>query len=193
MQQNAAQKHARGAPQPPAPPFRHTNGIRAPNQPGGQPNGAASQAIPPTGQLNGAQSTIPFPGNAPQPNGVPGTSAGPPGPTGPQPSQNASQTMPNQRPGPPQRMPAGNYQSPTMAHSPPNPPPGSQPINTMGAVGTNQPLTQMNMTNQQRAMLPPNGPPMGSTQQTPQPAFQSLVGRSPSNPGSPAQHNSMAR
>ena len=59
----------------------------------------------------------------------------------------------------------------------------------LGPVGANQPLTQMNRGN----MPPPNGPqgPMGTPQQTPQPAFQQFVGRSPSNPGSPAQNNLM--
>lgn len=107
---------------------------------------------PPQGMPNGTQ--VPFPGNAP--NGMPL-----PGPAGQQP-------IPNQR-----RMANGAppFQSPTMAHSPPNAPqaPGT------GLVGANTPLTQM--ANARGTMPPP--------QQTPQPGFAQL-GRSPSNPSSPA-------
>lgn len=97
--------------------------------------------------------------------------------------------LPGQRPAPPQQqqraMNGAPFQSPTMAHSPPNHSGAPQPpnsIGSMGPVGANQSLTQ-------GGMHPPNGPrvPMGQ-QQTPQPVFQSL-GRSPSNPGSPAQGN----
>ena len=74
------------------------------------------------------------------------------------------------------------FQSPQMAHSPPNTQPGgAPPHNPMAPVGQNQPLTQMN----RGQMHPPNGPP--GAQQTPQQqAFQNLHGRSSSNPGSPA-------
>lgn len=104
------------------------------------------------------------------------------------------QLHPNQRPVAPQQRGVNGapFQSPTIAHSPPNASGGAQssnPIGNMGPVGANQPLTQMGAS--RGNMLPPNGPQgaMGNPQQqTPQPAFQQLVGRSPSNPGSPANN-----
>ncbi|OBZ74237.1 hypothetical protein A0H81_06447 [Grifola frondosa] len=69
---------------------------------------------------------------------------------------------------------------------------GQAPLSVMmglGQVGGSQPLTQMN----RRGMLPPppqsGGPGGMGGQQMSQAAFQSLVGRSPSQPGSPAQNH----
>ncbi|KAI1786017.1 hypothetical protein LXA43DRAFT_82822 [Ganoderma leucocontextum] len=183
--QAAVQKQQQTRPgppgQPPAGRFA-ANGVRPPNSGGPQPNGVA----PPPGQQpgplpNGAPSAVPFPGNGPQPNGVPGPSAGPPGGPPPQ-GPNMPQGPPNQRPVPPQRgMNGGPFHSPTMAHSSPNAQGGPQQHNPMAGVGQNQALAQM------RGM-PPNGPP--GAQHTPQQQYQTLVGRSPSNPGSPAVQQS---
>ena len=99
----------------------------------------SARLCPPDGPMpNGAQSAVPFPGNMVQANGVPGSSAGPP-PAGVAPPQGLAA----QRPGAPQqRGPNGvPFQSPTTAHSPPNPPNGpgtSQPTSGLGPVGANQ-------------------------------------------------------
>ncbi|KAI0676144.1 hypothetical protein C8Q78DRAFT_964327 [Trametes maxima] len=183
--QIASQSAAQKANRPGANPPRYANGVRPPTQNGPQPNGVVHQ--PPPGTLpNGVQNAVPFPGNAPQPNGVPGTSAGPPGGV-PPPQANgpAPQHAQGQRPvAPQQRAPNGApFQSPTMAHSPPNVSGGPQqgnPASGIGPVGANAPLTQMRSN-----MPPPPTGPMGNPQHTPQPQYQ-LVGRSPSNPGSPA-------
>ena len=148
-----------------------SNGIHHPPQPSGP-------------HPNGTPNSVPFPGNAPQPNGIPGPSTGLPGPP---PGQNPPQFMPNQRPGPPPQRGANGvpFPSPTMANSPPHNPGAPQP-NMGGGVGTNTPLTQMN---NRTGMLPPAGPqgPMGNPQHTPQQGFQPL-GRSPSGPASPASN-----
>ncbi|KAI0653019.1 hypothetical protein C8Q70DRAFT_656777 [Cubamyces menziesii] len=184
--QAAAQKPNRTGPAPPRYPV---NGARPPAQTGPPPNGIGPQGpqqLLGANMPNGAPNSIPFPGNATQANGVQGTSAGPPG-VAPPPSQgNAPHLVQGQRP--PQRgLNGGLYHSPTMAHSPPNTQGGSQQgsaVGGMGPVGTNPPLTQINNRGN---MPPPSGPvaSMGTPQHTPQPAYQQLVKRSPSNPGSP--------
>ncbi|KAI0331696.1 hypothetical protein GY45DRAFT_601182 [Cubamyces sp. BRFM 1775] len=185
--QAAAQKPNRTGPAPP----RYTaNGARPPTQAGPPPNGIGPQGpqqLLGANMPNGAPNSIPFPGNASQANGVQGTSSGPPGVAPPPPQGNAPHLVQGQRP--PQRgVNGGQFHSPTMAHSPPNAQGGTQqsnPVGGMGPVGTNPPLTQINNRGN---MPPPSGPiaSMGTPQHTPQPAYQQLVKRSPSNPGSPA-------
>ncbi|KAI0737354.1 hypothetical protein C8Q80DRAFT_330501 [Daedaleopsis nitida] len=176
---------------------RYPNGQRPPNQIPPQTNGVPPGSTQPGAMPNGThQNTVPFPGNAPQPNGIPGSSAGPPVSAGSSQPPGMPPGLTNQRVMPPQQQRAMNgappFQSPTMAHSPPNAP-GAHPPNTigsMGPVGTNQPLTQIGNSSRPGAMHPPTGPPvpMAGQQPTPQSGYPQL-GRSPSNPGSPAQNN----
>ncbi|KAI8985655.1 hypothetical protein BD414DRAFT_537151 [Trametes punicea] len=182
--QNASQKPNRTGPPPP----RYANGARPPTQNGPQINGIGPHGPQPQSATmpNGAPHAVSFPGNASQANGVPGSSAGPPGGAPPPPQAHVAHMVPGQRPPQQRGVNGGQFQSPTMAHSSPNMQGGPQqgnPAGGMGPIGTNPPLTQMRGN-----MLPPSGPtgPMGNPQHTPQPAYQQLVGRSPSNPGSPA-------
>ncbi|KAH9939102.1 uncharacterized protein BXZ73DRAFT_89153 [Epithele typhae] len=188
--QNASAKPQNRPPPPPGQPqqgryYAPPNTGRPPLANGPQPNGIAPPPPQAGGSLpNGAQNPDAFHGGVPQPNGVPGSSAGPPGSLPP--GQNMQPVHPNHRP--PQQQPrqtnGAPYPSPTMANSPAHPPGGPHPtpVGNMGGVGNNQPLTQM-----APRMHPPNGPPghMGGPQQNAQPGFSTL-GRSPSNPASPA-------
>ncbi|KAJ7460737.1 hypothetical protein FB451DRAFT_1563197 [Mycena latifolia] len=149
---------------------------------GGQrfaPNGVIPNGIPPgNGQPPGPTA---FVGGPMQPNGI---MPGPPAPPGMGP-----QFMPQRPPtmGGPPRAPNGGppFQSPTMAHSPPNPgqqsqPPQQHPPPPMGQLGPPQ-----------RGMLPPGqqGMNMGQQgmpgQQTPTPSYQNLAGRPPSRTSTP--------
>lgn len=149
------------------------------------PNGIAQNGAPPApGSIpNGTQGAS-FPGGG-QPNGV----AGPPGAPGQAQPQNLQ--FPGQRPvGTQHRAPNGiaHYQSPTMAHSPQNPGAVPQQQNAgpgLGPMGNTQPLTQIHSRG---GMLPPNGPQnLGPAQHN---QYQQH-GRSPSQPGSPAQNSVM--
>lgn len=192
--QHQTQKQQNPRTQVPPPMGRIVNGMgngmarAGQHLPNGQmPNGVTHNGVPPVpGTMPNGTQGAPYHGG-PQVNGISGPPGGPGGP-----GQSQHQLLSGQRPvGPPQRGPNGvlSYRSPTMVHSPQNPGAGPQPPNpgsTMGQIGASQSLTQLNA---RAGMLPPNGPQnsLGPSQHTPQQAMQQL-GRSPSQPGSPAMN-----
>ena len=78
---------------------------------------------------NGTPNSVPFPGNAPQPNGIPGPSTGLPGRP---PGQNTPQFMPNQRPGPPQQRGANGVPFSSAKIANPTPHNSGAPQRNMG-------------------------------------------------------------
>jgi len=167
------QQQVRMASQPPI--ARMTNGIPrpGPHMNGQIPNGIPNGGPPGPGGMQNATPGAPFPGG-PQLNGISGAPGAPGGPGGQNQPPNMQQML--QRPvGSQQRAPKGipSYRSPTMAHSPQNPATAGQQPNAapgMSQMGPSQPLTQMNSRGN---MFAPNG---------------NTLGRSPSQPGSPAQN-----
>lgn len=157
------------------------------------------------GGVNGIAPQRGFAPNGVMPNGIPQGNGQPPGPTAfvgggmqpngmmsgpPQPPGMGAQFM-GQRPpqmGGPPRAPNGGppFQSPTMAHSPPNPGQQPQPPQQHGA----PPMGQLGPPH--RGMLPPGQqgmnpgqPGMNPGQQTPTSSYQNIGGRPPSRSSTP--------
>lgn len=176
MKQNQSRAQAQ---QPLLPPSqmqpRGVNGIGP--QRGFPPNGVIPNGIPGNGQP--PPPTAFAGGPLGQPNGI---LPGPP-PPGMQPYMQGRPPMVGQP-----RPPNGGapFQSPTMAHSPPNP--GQQPQPPPQHA---PPMGQLPPPHR-GGMLPPGHQGMNPGQQTPTPMYQGLAGRPPSRTSTPQSGGMMA-
>ncbi|KAJ7708749.1 hypothetical protein B0H17DRAFT_999808 [Mycena rosella] len=177
MKQNQNRPQQQPLPMPSQPMGRGVNGMGP--QRGFAPNGIMPNGIPQgNGQPPGPTA---FVGGPMQPNGI---MSGPPAPPGMGQQMGGQQPFMQPRPpmGGPQRVPNGGppFQSPTMAHSPPNPgqqsqPPPQHPPPPMGQLGPPH----------RGGMLPPGQQGMNPGQQTPTPSYQNIAGRPPSRTSTP--------